>query len=281
LTFRVPLFTIIVGPEGKEPGTNTMDAYLKELFKRKDLLIYLVTSGLKAQYRNTFLGYLWWILDPLLMGAVYYFLRVVVLGMEGEYIGAFLITGLIAWHWINSSLKGAASSITGRSRIITQVYLPKAIFPFGVNLTQTINFTFGLVVVAIFLAAYQIVPGSRVLWLPVIMAVQFIFLAGLSLAIAYLCMFIRDIDNVLAHVMRIWFWGTPVIWETGRLDEQYHFIFDINPAAILLISYRNVLIYNAEPELGKLALIGALSVILTLYMVRFYHLNEHKIIKAL
>jgi len=258
-----------------------MNEYLKELFKRKDLLIYLVTSGLKAQYRNTFLGYLWWILDPLLMGAVYYFLRVVVLGMEGEYVGAFLITGLVAWHWINSSLKGAASSITGRSRIITQVYLPKAIFPFGVNLTQMINFTFGLVVVAVFLAAYQIVPGTQLLWLPLIMIVQFIFLAGLSLLVAYLCMFIRDIDNVLTHLMRIWFWGTPVIWEADRLDEQYHFIFDINPAAILLISYRNVLMHNTAPEAGKLALIGLLSLALTMYMIYYYQQNEHKIIKAL
>ncbi len=258
-----------------------MSDYLKELLKRKDLLIYLVTSGLKAQYRNTFLGYLWWILDPLLMGAVYYFLRVIVLGMDGEYIGAFLIIGLVAWHWINSSLKGAASSISGRSRIITQVYLPKAIFPFGVNLTQMLNFTFGLAVVAIFLAAYQIIPGSRLLWLPLIMIVQFLFLAGLSLLVAYLCMFIRDIDNVLSHVMRVWFWGTPVIYEVDRLDEQYHFIFDINPAAVLLISYRDVLIYNTAPDPGKLVLIGALSFLLTMFMIYYYHLNEHKMIKAL
>ncbi len=258
-----------------------MAQYLQELFKRKDLLLYLVVSGLKAQYRNTFLGYLWWILDPLLMGAIYYFLRVVVLGMEGEYVGAFLIIGLVAWHWINSTLKSSAGSISGRSRIITQVYLPKAIFPFGVGLTQLINFSFGLVVVAVFLAVYRIVPGIELLWLPVIMAVQFIFLAGLALFIAYLCMFIRDIDNVLSHVMRIWFWTTPVIWEADRLPERYHFIIDINPASAFLLSYRNVLMYGAGPEMEKLLVIAVLSFALTAYMIYFYNLNEHKMIRAL
>jgi len=255
--------------------------YLRELFKRKDLLLYLVTSGLKAQYRNTFLGYLWWILDPLLMGAIYYFLRVIVLGMEGENIGAFLIIGLVAWHWINSSLKGSADSISGRSRIITQVYLPKAIFPFGVNLTQMINFSFGLVVVAIFLAAYRIVPGINLLWLPLIMLVQFIFLSALSLVAAYLCTFIRDIDNVLSHFLRLWFWSTPVIWEADRLPEGYHFIIDINPASALLISYRNILMSGTGPEVGKLFIIGLFSFLMTIYMLYYYHLNEHKIIKAL
>jgi len=258
-----------------------MTTYLQELYKRKDLLVYLVLSGLKAQYRNTFLGYLWWILDPLLMGAIYYFLRVVVLGMEGDYVGAFLISGLVAWHWINSCLKGSAGSISGRSRIITQVYLPKAIFPLGVNLTQLINFTFGLVVVALFVFFYRIVPGAEILWLPFIMAVQFLFLSALSLIVAYLCMFIRDIDNVLSHFMRLWFWTTPVIWEEGRLPEGFSFIIDLNPAAAILVSYRNILIYGAAPEAGKLLIIGVASFLLTLYMLHYYHHNEHKIIKAL
>ncbi len=258
-----------------------MVSYMQELFKRKDLLVYLVLSGLKAQYRNTFLGYLWWILDPLLMGAIYYFLRVVVLGMEGDYVGAFLISGLVAWHWINSTLKGSAGSISGRSRIITQVYLPKAIFPLGVNLTQLINFSFGLVVVFLFVFFYRLVPGLEVLWLPVIMAVQFLFLSALSLIVAYLCMFIRDIDNVLTHVLRLWFWSTPVIWEEDRLPEGFSFIVEINPAAILLQSYRNILIYESAPETGKLLIIALVSTLFTLYMLNYYHHNEHKIIKAL
>ena len=258
-----------------------MKKYLQELIKRKDLLIYLVTSGLKAQYRNTYLGYLWWILDPLLMGAVYYFLRVVVLGMEGENIGAFLIIGLVAWQWIKSTLKSSTTSISGKGRIITQVYLPKAIFPLGASLTQLINFSFGLVIVFLFLALYRIAPDSQVLWLPFVMLIQLLFLTALALIAAYLCMFIRDIDNVLNHITRLWFWSTPVIWEAGRLPPQYSFILDINPASIFLISYRNIFMYGQSPLFGKLFIIGFFSLLAIAYMIRYYQLNEHKIIRAL
>ncbi len=258
-----------------------MKKYLYELIKRKDLLVYLVLSGVKAQYRNTFLGYFWWILDPLLMGAVYYFLRVVVLGMEGDHIGAFLIIGLVAWKWIASTVSGSAKSITRQAGIITQVYLPKALFPFGTTMSQGINFSFGLVVIALFLAFYRLVPGIEILWLPVIMAVQFMFLSAISLVVGYYATFVRDIDTVLSHVMRFWFYGSPVIWETGRLPEEYSFIVDANPASAILMGYRNILMYKAPPDLGMLFLNGLISLAVITYMIYYYNLNEHKLIKAL
>ncbi len=258
-----------------------MRKYIQELQKRKDLLIYLVVSGVKAEYRNTFLGYLWWILDPLLMGAVYYFLRVIVLGMEGDHIGAFLIIGLVAWKWIASTVSKSAKSITSKSGIITQVYLPKALFPFGETMSQGVNFTFGLVVIAFFLAFYRLAPGLEVLWLPVIMAIQFMFLSAIGLILGYYATFVRDIENVLTHVMRFWFYGSPVIWEHGRLGPEYQYIIDINPASAFLMGYRNILMYQMPPDLDKLLVIGLASLIIIVYMIYFYHKNEHKLIKAL
>ena len=258
-----------------------MKKYLLDLIKRKDLLIYLVISGLKAEYRNTYLGYFWWILDPLLMGMVFYFLRVIVLGMKGDNIGAFLFIGLIAWHWISQTVSKSAKSISRRASIITQVYLPKAIFPLGATLTESINFSFGLVLVPIFLLIYKLVPGMEVIWLPAIMLTQLVFLLAVSLIVAYLCMFIEDIGNVLSHLMRIWFWSSPVIYEAGRLPEKYRFIVDFNPASTFIISYRNVLMYGAEPLFNKLIIIGLISIVVVFYMIFYYSVNEHKIIRAL
>lgn len=258
-----------------------MRDYLHELLRRKDLMIYLVISGLKAQYRNTLLGYLWWILDPLLMGAVYYFLRVVILGMEGDNIGAFLIIGLVAWKWISAAINNATKSISGKAGIITQVYLPKAIFPLGSTITQLINFTIGLSVIALFLALYRIVPGPEALWLPLIMATQIIFLSAVSLVMAYCSVFVRDIENVLSHIMRLWFYSSPVIWETGRLPEQYYWVVQINPASAFLMGYRNILMYGTLPDFRMLFIISFISLLVIAYMFYFYNLNEHKIIKVL
>lgn len=75
-----------------------MRRYLNELYKRKDLILYLVTSGLKAQHRNTFLGYFWWLLDPLLGALIYYFIVVVVFRRGGNDYAMYLLIGIIAWR---------------------------------------------------------------------------------------------------------------------------------------------------------------------------------------
>lgn len=258
-----------------------MKEYIKELIKRKDLLIYLVTSGLKAQHRNSFLGYFWWLLDPLLRVLVYYFLVVIVFGRGGENYGAFLVIGMIAWRWIASTVTSSSKSITGQAGIISQVYLPKMIFPLGASMTQLINFSFGLIVVAIFLAFFRIVPGIEILWMPFIMLITQLFLIAISLVLAYISVFIRDIENVLTHFMRVWFYSSPVIWEGGRLPPEYGWILDINPAAAIITSYRNILMYNSNPEFFKLFIIGIASIIIIAISMYHYSRNEHKIIKVL
>src|SRR5699024_6564307 len=106
-----------------------MKTYLQEIKKRKDLLFYLVKSGLKAEHRNSYLGYFWWLLDPLLSVLVYYFLVVIILDRGGEDYAVFLVIGLVVWRWISSSINTSAKSILRYSSIINQVYLPKSIFP--------------------------------------------------------------------------------------------------------------------------------------------------------
>ncbi|MDO7786858.1 ABC transporter permease [Desulforamulus aquiferis] len=258
-----------------------MDSYIKELIKRRDLLIYLVTSGLKAQHRNSFLGYFWWLLDPLLGVVVYYFLVAVLFGHGGEAYGVYLVVGMITWRWLSTTTMSSAKAITGQSGIISQVYLPKIIFPLGTSLTQLVNFSFGLVIIALFLVYFKIMPGVEILWLPFIMFIQQLFLLAISLTLGYISVFIRDIENVLSHLMRIWFYSSPVIWEADRIPAKYSWLIDINPASAFLISYRNIFMHGSNPELLKLLLIGTASIIVIGFMIYYYNRNEHKIIKAL
>lgn len=255
--------------------------YLREISRRKDLMIYLVTSGLKAQHRNSYLGYVWWLLDPLLGIGIYYFLMVILLNRGGEGYGGFLVVGMVAWRWVSSTVNASAKSIVNQSGIVSKVYLPKAIFPIGTALSQLINFFFGLIIIIIYLIFSHTTPGFNLLWLPLVMLVQFLFLLAIGLVIAYLCVFIRDIDNITSHVMRLWFYASPVIWERGRLPARLSWLVELNPISAILASYRNILLHNGAPELKKLMLIGFCSLMLVVALLAFYHRNEHKIIKAL
>ncbi|NLZ38089.1 MAG: ABC transporter permease [Firmicutes bacterium] len=257
--------------------------YLHEVIKRKDLMIYLVTSGLKAQHRNSYLGYFWWLLDPLLGVGIYYFLMVILLGRgDNPGYGGFLVVGMIVWRWLSSTVNASAKSIVRQAGIISKVYLPKSIFPLGTAISQLINFFFGLIIIFIYIIASRTAVGINLVWLPLIILVQFLFLVSISMIVAYLCVFVRDIDNIIGHVMRLWFYASPVIWEGSRLaGTKYAWLVKINPMSAILTSYRNILLYNSAPELKKLALIGLFSLILMVILFYFYHRYEHKIIKAL
>ena len=131
------------------------------------------------------------------------------------------------------------------------------------------------------LACFRIVPGVQLLWLPVLVLMQIIFLAALSLVVGYVCVFIRDIDNFIHHFMRVWFYASPVIWSSGRLPKKYSWIVDINPVTAYLNSYRNIFLYNQSPEFMKLLPVVAVSLIVIAAMVYYYSRHEHKIIKVL
>lgn len=259
-----------------------MRDYINEILKRKDLLIYLVKSGLKAEHRNSYLGYFWWLLDPLLNVLVYYFLIGIILGGGGDNFAVYLVIGLVAWRWMNTTVNSSARAIMKYSSIINQVYLPKSIFPLSMSFTQTYNFVFGLVVVAVFLAFSGIMPGWQIIYLPLIILVQMLFLLAISLFVAYICVFVRDIDNILSHILRIFFYASPIIWEGGRLrNTEYSWVVDINPVAIIIDSYRAVLMWQANPHFTGLFIIGTASLAAIAAMIYYYSRNEHKIIKAL
>ncbi len=260
---------------------NHLKKYLIDLHRRKDLLLYLVTSGLKAKHRNSFLGYAWWLLDPLLGVGLYYFVVVVVFGRGGEDYGMYLVIGVIIWRWFSATLSAASRSITGRADLITQVYLPKVILPLGTTLTHLINFGFGLVIIALFLFILELKPSLGLLWIPYITLMQLFFCVAVALALAYICVFIRDAEELLGHLLHLWFFGSPVIWRKEMLGEQMSWVVAYNPMAHFLAGYRDVLMYQINPDYRTLGVIGVLSALMVLYMTYYFSQNEHKIIKAL
>ncbi|WP_020006383.1 ABC transporter permease [Salinicoccus albus] len=259
-----------------------MKKYLKEMLNRKDLLYYLVRSGLKAEHRNSYLGYLWWLLDPLLNVLVFYFLVVVILDRgDTENFPLFLVIGLIVWRCISSTLNSSSSSIMQYSSIISQVYLPKSLFPISFTLTQLFNFAFGFIIIAVFLAVYRVMPGWELIFLPLLIIIQTTFLLAVGMILAYVTVFVRDLENVLQYVTRVFFYASPIIWEGGRLPPEYGWAVTYNPVAVIVTSYRDILMYGNIPNFTGLAIIFVASAAAIVYMTWYYSRNEYKIIKSL
>jgi ABC-type polysaccharide/polyol phosphate export permease len=258
-----------------------MKQYVKELYRRKDLIHYLVTSNLKAQHRNSALGYLWWMLDPLLSVFVYYFLVVIVMDRGGKGYGPFLVVGLVVFKSFSATITNASKSIIRQAGIITQVYLPKVVFPIASSISQLINFLFGVLVIILFLLVNKIQLGQALLWFPYILLIHLSTLIAISLFVAYICVFLRDIENFLTYINMLLRYGSPVIWEITSLPEKFMIIARINPLSAFLNSYRNIFLYNIAPEVMNLLIIGIVSIAVSILFVFVYSRTEHKIVKIL
>jgi len=268
-------------PYEKGPFLKDFIQYLKELWRRKDLLWYLVTSGLKADTRNTLLGYFWWLLDPFLMVVVFLFVRAVFMGATKPEDIAFLTVGLVVFQAFSKSMTMASSSITGKAGLITQVYLPKAIFPFGVVLTQLINFLFSLVTVVVILGVLRVRPSIHLLWLPYLVLVQTLFYSVIALVVAYAASFVRDLGNILGYITMVLRFATPVIWEADRIPQRMRWLVEGIPVSWILTDYRNVLLYNMAPDWVRLAWLAIVSSVLIVVLLLFYTYKEHGIVKVL
>jgi lipopolysaccharide transport system permease protein/teichoic acid transport system permease protein len=227
------------------------------------------------------LGYFWWLLDPLFGVLIYYFIVVFVFRHGEADYGVFLALGMIVWRWLSSTVSLASRSIITQAGIISQVYLPKLIFPLGASLTHLFHFGFGLLAVTPLLVVFGIFPGKAWLWLPFITTMQFLFLTALAAVFAYACVFVRDIDNLVAHILRLWFFASPVIWHAEMVPEKVRWILAINPMAHFLTSYRDVFMRGARPDHVPLLLIGFISVLTVGVLALYYSRHEHEIVKIL
>jgi len=258
-----------------------MKRYLLDLYRRRDLVALLVTSGLKAQHRNSMLGYLWWLLDPFLGVLIYYFVVVTVFRRGGEGYGPFLVVGMVVWRWLGATTSAASQAIVKQAGIITHVELPKIVFPIAEAATGLVHFGFGLVVVMLLFLAWHILPGVALLSLPLIVVSQFLFTLALASMIAYVGVFLRDLEPLMGHLLRLWFFASPVIWRPDMVPAEATSLLPANPMSHLLAAYRDVLIGQRLPSLGPLAVIGIASAIAVAWMTYVYSRHEHRMVRVL
>lgn len=192
-----------------------------------------------------------------------------------------LIVGLSAWRWFQATVNAATRSLSSQAGIISQVYLPKAVFPLGAVLAELYNFAFNLVVVALFLVAFRRIPGTEALWLPVIMVVQVLFMIALALPLAYVSVFVRDMGNLVNHLLRLWFYASPIIWRPTDIPANWQWVLLVNPVTHFLTAYQSVLLDHRYPDIVSLLIVAIPSVLVIAYSIYYYSRYEHRIIKVL
>ncbi|CAN5267267.1 ABC transporter permease [soil metagenome] len=205
----------------------------------------LTTRDLKVRYSTSFLGYFWSILDPLVMAAIYWFVFTVVFGRgvgHEPYI-VFLLAGLLPWTWFNGSVSDATRAFTREAKLIRSTKIPRTIWVARQVLSKGIEFVASLPVLIIFVLISFATPTPAqlqwgVLLLPVAIALQTVLTFGISLIIAPLVVFFRDLERAVKLVLRFMFYASPIIYGLGDLPEWLQPWAALNPLSGVFSLYR-------------------------------------------
>ncbi len=224
---------------------------LNDLWAYRDLLYNLVIRDLKVRYKHSVLGILWSLLNPLLIMLIFTFVFTVMQPSGIPYFYVFVLTGLLPWNFFSGAIMGSASQIVSNGNLIKKVYFPREVLPISTVMSNFVNFLLSLIPLAIFLIISGIGFTRYLLWLPVIMFIQLVFMLGLSLLLSALTVFYRDMLMVLDAVMLGLFFLCPIFYPM-ELIQQEGTLFGVvipvarvvrwlNPMASIIDSYHTVL----------------------------------------
>ena len=208
-----------------------MTSGIAALWSHRTSLRILVRRDLAVKYQQSVLGYLWSLIEPLGMGAIYWFVFGVLysrdtnrhLGDAADSYPLFLLTGIFAWMWTSSALSEATNALTGQARLITTMNVPRQVFPIGRVTGRFAEYAAGLPILLAIAVGYAASGGIELGWsllaLPLAVAVQAVLLVGLALLLSAVNVLMRDVERFMRLVIRVLFYATPIIYPLSLVRD--------------------------------------------------------------
>ena len=226
---------------------------LKELYAYREMVYSLVRRELRGRYKGSVLGFLWTFINPLLQLIVYTMVFSVIMrnGIEKYYI--FLFVALVPWTLISAALVSGSTCIVGSPDMVKKIYFPREVLPLANTITNFVNMALCfLVVFAVLIISGFGVNIKALLYMPIIMLVEFILALGISLLTSALTVYMRDVAYILSIVAMAWQFLTPIMYSSDMVPVELLPIFNMNPMTPVIEAYRAILYYKEIPDLATL-----------------------------
>ncbi len=227
-----------------------MKRFIKDLKKYKNYMLYATWAELKTEVINSYLGFLWMILEPLAFMLIYTFIANVVFKSNVQYFPVFVFIGLSIWNFFNKMIVASVKLVATNRDTVTKVYLPKFVLllvKMGVNLFKMgVSF----LLVFLFMAIYRVPITWNVLWFIPIIITVILFTFGACTLVMHFGVFAEDLTNLINIAMRFIFYLTGVFFDLStRIHNVVYrtILLDLNPLANFIFNMRNVLIYESAP----------------------------------
>ena len=246
---------------------------IKELYKYRELLKTNVKKDIRGKYKGSFLGVLWSFVNPLLQTFIYAIIFSFLLKSNIPHYTTYVVIAVLPWTWFTNTMSGT-NSILMNGGIIKKVYFPREILPISIVTSGMVNYLISCCIILIFLLCTGIGFSWNILFLPLIMIVQYILQLGILLITSSINVYVRDLEFIINFFVQMLFYATPILWAT-EMFGKYQWVLKLNPLTTIINSYRDIFYFQQMPNFMYLGLVFVASlVILFIGMLVFKKLEK-------
>ena len=227
---------------------STFRYRINTFFQYKDLIKELVSRDIKLKYRRSFLGYIWSVLNPLLIMIVMTVVFSAMFKRNIENYPVYLLCGRMLYEFMTTSTNGAMRSVTGNASLLKKTYIPKYIFTLSKVTSCLIDFIFSLGALFIVMLATGATFHWQILMIPLVILQIYIFCCGLGFLLAQLHVFFRDIRYIYKAVTTAWMYLTPIFYPLEQLPDIVQLLIkSVNPMYYYVAQFRDMVLYGQVP----------------------------------
>ncbi len=237
---------------------------LRELWQRRELVLFLTWRDVKVRYQQTAIGFLWAILQPALTLVIFsiIFGRFARIPSEGIPYPIFAIAGIVPWIFFSTAVTQTSNSLVSSGHLLSKIYLPRLSLPLASALSTAVDFCIAFVLMVVIVLYLGVYPGPRVVLIPVFFSLAFCAALGVGLWLSALNVRFRDVRHAVPFLMQLWMFATPIAYPSSLVPAKWRWIYDVNPMVGVVDGFRMALLNTTQPsgyEIGVLVLVaGAL-----------------------
>lgn len=226
---------------------------IKEVYKYREMIYNFVRKDLRGRYKESMLGFLWTFINPLFQLIIYTLVFSFILKSDIDKYYLFLFVALIPWIFFSASLTGGSTSILSQKDMVKKIYFPREVLPISYVTSCFVNMLYGFIIVFIVVVftGVKLSLGS-LLYLPLIMIIEYILALGIALMSSAITVYFRDFEHILGIISMAWMYLTPIMYNIDIVPPKYQRLFSINPMTPVIRAYRDILYYGRTPHIRTL-----------------------------